>query len=68
LLSDEGAILLGASIKHTLPRTLLELIDKIKRNGTARMEFECRNTLVTAIGSFLDNDGERGMIISLTPR
>nr|WP_320116771.1 response regulator [uncultured Desulfuromonas sp.] len=68
LLAKEGEILLGAPVKSTLPPELLDLVEQIKLNGKARMEFVCKDTSVTGIGSFLDNSGERGMIISLTPR
>ncbi|EAT15424.1 response regulator [Desulfuromonas acetoxidans] len=68
LLADEGEILLGASVKSTFPPGLMELVEQIKRDGNAHMELDCKNTKVTGIGSFLDNNKERGMIISLTPR
>jgi len=68
LLANEGEILLGATVKNTLPPPMLELVEQIKCDGNARREFECKDTMVTGIGSFLNNNRERGMIISLTPR
>ncbi|WP_321532467.1 response regulator [uncultured Desulfuromonas sp.] len=68
LLADEGKILLGAPVKGTLPPELLKLVEEIKHHGKANMELNWQNIKVTGIGSFLDNNKERGMIISLTPR
>nr|WP_320050247.1 response regulator [uncultured Desulfuromonas sp.] len=68
LLSENGNILLGASAQGSLPESLLALIELIKAQGKARIEFDCKGIAVTGIGSFLNNDRERGMIISLTPR